>query len=65
MLDQYKINGPTGKVEILIEEEVIRIIQAMAQAKKFSFSEITNTALRRFISQHSDFLPRDKKGAGG
>ena len=61
MLDQYKIDGPTAKIEIEIEQDVIRLIRAMEAHKKFSFSEITNTALKRFISQHSDFLPFEKK----
>jgi metal-responsive CopG/Arc/MetJ family transcriptional regulator len=57
MRSDYKLKGQTVKVEIEIEKEVAEVIKAMEDHSKFSRSEITNTALKRYISQHKDFLP--------
>ena len=59
MKDDYKIKGPTHKVQIEIEKEVAELLGKMATYTKISESEITNTALRRFIVTHKDFLPAD------
>ena len=62
MLDDYKLNGRTKKLDVEVEAEVAEILSVMEKHSKFSQSEITNTALKRFISQHKDFLPTlDKK----
>lgn len=57
MLDDYKLKGTTEKIELEIEKEVIEILSKMAKHAKLSKSEIANTALKRFISAHKDFLP--------
>jgi hypothetical protein len=57
MKSDYKLKGQTVKVEIELEREVAEVIKAMEDHVKFSSSEISNTALKRFISQHKDFLP--------
>jgi hypothetical protein len=57
MLDQYKIVGPKKKVEVEVEAEVAEVLTQMAAHTKLSASEIANTALKRFIAGHKDFLP--------
>lgn len=57
MLNEYKIKGPIKKLNIEIESEVAEILEKMEKNTKLSQSEITNTALKRFISAHKDFLP--------
>ena len=42
-----------------IESQVIEMLQAMEKYKKIPVSELANTALRRFIGAHKDFLPSD------
>jgi acetylglutamate synthase len=59
MLDDYKITKPTSPVNLTIETQVIEMLTAMEKYKKISVSELANTALRRFIGAHKDFLPAD------
>ena len=59
MRDDYKINGHTEKLTIDVEQEVADVLTAMSAHTKFSKSEIVNTALKRFITSHKDFLPSD------
>ncbi len=56
MKDDYKLKGPTAKMQIEVEKEVQEILLSMEKYSKFSVSELTNTALKRFISAHKDFL---------
>ncbi|MFZ9595370.1 MAG: hypothetical protein ACO3A2_04765 [Bdellovibrionia bacterium] len=57
MLDDYKLKGRTRRIEIDLEEEVAENLLKMEKHKKLSKSEIANTALKRFIVSHKDFLP--------
>ena len=57
MRESYKLKGKTVKVELELEKSVAEILQAMEEFSKFTRSEISNTALKRYISQHKDFLP--------
>jgi hypothetical protein len=57
MKDEYKLKGPTKKLEVELEHDVIEKLQRMEKHAKLSASEIANTALKRFISHHKDFLP--------
>ena len=57
MLDQYKIVGPKKKLEVEVEAEVAETLAQMETHTKISVAEITNTALKRFIAGHKDFLP--------
>lgn len=57
MLDDYKLAGSTLKLDVTIEKEVHDLIQKMANHMKITTSELTNTALKRFIAAHKDFLP--------
>jgi len=59
MLDDYKITKPTGPISLTIEKQVIEMLAAMEAYKKIPVSELANTALRRFIGSHKDFLPSD------
>jgi hypothetical protein len=62
MREDYKIKGATVKVELEVEKEVAEKIAMMEGFTKLSKSELTNTALKRFIVSHKDFLPpADKK----
>ena len=58
MREDYKLKGPTTKIgELELEKEVAEKLIAMEKYSKLSQSELANTALKRFISHHSDFLP--------
>lgn len=57
MRDDYKIKSSTERLEIEIEKEVRDTLMKMSEHTKLTPSEITNTALKRFISHHKDFLP--------
>jgi len=59
MRENYKIMKPTDPFQFEIEKEVIEVLHAMESHTKLSVSEIANTALKRFISAHKDFLPPD------
>jgi hypothetical protein len=57
MRDEYQITGPTKKVEIEIEIETAEKLAKMEDFTKLTQSEMINTALKRFVSQHKDFFP--------
>lgn len=57
MLDDYKLKGATEKVELEIEKEVVELLSKMEKHARLTKSEMANTALKRFISSHKDFLP--------
>jgi hypothetical protein len=59
MRDDYKIKGKTAKIEVEIELEVAEKLAKMESFSKLTKGELANTALKRFISQHKDFLPPD------
>ena len=57
MLDDYKLKGKIIRIEVEIEEEVAEKLIRMEKHTNLSKAEIVNTALKRFISSHKDFLP--------
>ena len=61
MKEDYPIQGETKQVTITLEAEVAETIKKMSEFTKFSDSELINTAVKRFIATHSDFLPKKKK----
>ncbi len=61
MLDDYKLKGQTEKLEVEIELEVAKTLHLMEKHSQLTQSEITNTALKRFIASHKDFLPKLKQ----
>ena len=60
MRDDFPLQGPTSKITIELEAEVADLLKKMAAHSKLSESEISNTAIKRFITTHSDFLPKKK-----
>ena len=61
MRDDYKITSTTAKLEISIEKSVCDMLNEMATYTKLTPDEISNTALKRFISQHKDFFPPQRQ----
>lgn len=59
MRDDYKLVGSKKRVDLEVESEVAETLEAMARYSKHSASELANTALKRFMCQHKDFLPDD------
>jgi hypothetical protein len=57
MRDDYKIQGTTVKLEVEIEKDVAEKLAKMETHSKLTRSELANTALKRFISAHNDFMP--------
>lgn len=65
MRDDYKLKGTTAKMEFELEKDVAEKIASMEKYSKLSCSELANTALKRFISHHKDFLPPTGSDAKG
>ncbi len=59
MREDYQLDGPTEKIQIELEAAVVGKLKQMVDHTTLSNSEITNTALKRFIAQHKDFLPSE------
>lgn len=57
MRDDYKMQGKLVKVSIEVEEGVAATLLEMEKFSKHTQSELANTALKRFIAHHKDFLP--------
>jgi hypothetical protein len=57
MKQDYALEGITREMTLKFEEKVARRIELMAEYTGFSPSELVNVAMKRFISQHKDFLP--------
>ena len=57
MRDDYKISGQTTSLEVSIETNLVKTLKEMEKHTHLSISEMTNTALKNFVSRHSDFLP--------
>jgi hypothetical protein len=61
MKEDYPFKGDTKQVTVTLEVEVAETIKKMAEFTKLGESEMINTAVKRFIATHSDFLPKKKK----
>jgi hypothetical protein len=46
-------------LQVTVEKEVAEYIKIMSNHSKISEGELVNTAMRRFISGHSDYFPKD------
>jgi hypothetical protein len=57
MKDDYKFNEPSVSLNVMIEKSVAFQLQQMTEYSKFTADELVNTALKRFIAGHKDFLP--------
>jgi len=60
MREDYKLKGELKKLDVEVEKETAEKILEMEKHTKLSRSELANTALKRFISAHKDFLPAKK-----
>lgn len=58
MRDDYKMNGKLAKVSFEVEENVAAVLGEMEKHTQLTLSELANTALKRFIAHHKDFLPQ-------
>lgn len=54
-----KPQGPLVKFECEVEAEIAKAIKAMEAHTKMPLATLVNTALKRFVSQHKDYLPED------
>ncbi len=45
-------------IQVMVEKEVAEFVKVMSQHSKIPEGELVNTAMRRFISSHSDYFPR-------
>jgi hypothetical protein len=63
MREDYKIKNATAKVEVEVEKTIAEKLSAMETYSKLTKSEIVNTALKRFIAAHKDFLPPESHSA--
>ncbi len=57
MRDDYKMTGPLGRLEVQVEKDIIEKLSLMEKHSRISIAELVNTALKRFISHHKDYLP--------
>jgi len=60
MKEDYPLNGQTKSVTVTLEVEVAETLKKMSEYTKISESEMINTAVKRFIATHSDYLPKKK-----
>lgn len=60
MKEDYPLKGPTVELTIKLEKDVAETLKKMSVFSKFSEAEMINTAVKRFISTHSDYLPKKK-----
>jgi hypothetical protein len=61
MRDDYKLQGKTAPMQIQVEADVAEKLAAMEKYTGHSVSELANTAIKNFITRHSDFLPPKPK----
>jgi hypothetical protein len=61
MRDDYKIKTTTAPLEVQIEAELTQKLVAMEKYTGHTVSELVNTAVKNFVSRHSDFLPPQSK----
>lgn len=60
MKEDYPLKGKTVNLEIKLEADVAETLKKMGEYTKLSISEMANTAIKRFIEVHSDYLPKKK-----
>lgn len=60
MKEDYPLKGETKSVTVTLETEVAETLKKMSLNTKISESEMINTAVKRFIATHSDYLPKKK-----
>jgi predicted transcriptional regulator len=60
MKEDFPLKGEAVEVKFKIEKDLAEKLKKMSEFSKYSESEIANTAIKRFVATHSDFLPRKK-----
>jgi len=60
MRNDYRVEGPTTKIEVEVEVEISNQLEQMSAYTQLTQSELVNTAIRRFVSAHKDFFPQDE-----
>jgi hypothetical protein len=57
MREDYPLKGAKAPLQAEVEKDVIEKLQKMEGHTKIPLNQMVNTALKRFIATHSDFLP--------
>ncbi len=57
MRDDYKMTGPTQNIDVAIEKDLAETLKKMSDHSKHTLAELVNTAVKRFVVTHKDFLP--------
>ncbi|MGK5085753.1 hypothetical protein WDW37_20885 [Bdellovibrionota bacterium FG-1] len=57
MRDNYKLQGAKTRMDFEVEKDVAETFSAMEKYTGLTVSELANTAMKRFIVHHMDFLP--------
>jgi hypothetical protein len=65
MKSDYKIQGKLATLTLQVEEGVAQVLLDMEKHSKHTSSELANTALKRFITHHKDFLPANYRMPSG
>ena len=60
MKEDYAFKSEPVQTTIKLEKEVAETLKKMSEYTKLGESEMINTAVKRFIATHSDFLPPRK-----
>jgi hypothetical protein len=63
MRNDYKIQGQTAEVKVQVEKSIAETLASMEKVSGHTVSELVNTAIKRFISAHKDFLPHESQKA--
>lgn len=63
MREDYPITKPKDSITLEIEAKVIEQLKQMAKHTNLTEAEIANSALKRFIATHKDFLPPSAGGS--
>ena len=61
MRDDYKLKGSTTDLKLQVEADVAKVLADMEKYTGYTVSELANTAIKNFITRHSDFLPPRSK----
>lgn len=48
-------------LQVKVEKEVADLLKIMAESSKIPEGELVNTAIRRYIATHSDYIPKKYK----
>ena len=61
MIDPKRKLALVREITVRLESHVADAVRAMSKHTDISADEIINTALRRFIATHKDYLPSSKE----